>query len=30
MVSFLLAGFGFNQISVPSAGLRPLRFGLAE
>jgi hypothetical protein len=27
--SFLLAGLGASQISEPSAGLRPLRFGFA-
>lgn len=29
MTTFLLAGLGLSQISLPSAGLRPLRFGLA-
>src|SRR5690606_35191517 len=29
-VSFLLAGLGASQISDPSAGLRPFRFGFAS
>lgn len=30
ITTFLLAGFGFSQISLPSDGLRPLRFGFAS
>src|SRR5690606_19680970 len=30
IVSFLLAGLGASQISDPSAGLRPFRFGFAS